>query len=153
MFRVPQYDELERHRRCWVLQTSLSNCNVSFHLLLHQRLPLHYGEVSRVLRHLRPLSADQVAERAIHLYRRHSSEVTGLMDAATSAHASDIREGKLLPTCAILLAIPESYKKVEVAEKWESSDAPVDSATPVCRDGSPPLYDHSIKEIRSERNR
>lgn len=80
----------------------------------------HYGEVSRVLRHLRPLSADQVAERVIQLYRRHATEVTGVMDAAFSAHASDIREGKLPATCAILLAIPESYKRAAGSEKRES---------------------------------
>ena len=70
----------------------------------------HYGEVSRVLRHVRPLSADQVAERVIQLYRRHSSEVTGVMDEAIRTHASDIREGRLSPTCAIILALPESYR-------------------------------------------
>lgn len=75
----------------------------------------HYGEVSRVLRHLRPLSADQVAEKVIQLYRRHSSEVSGVMDGAIRDHASDIREGKLPATCAILLAIPESYKKTAAA--------------------------------------
>jgi len=91
----------------------------------------HYGEVSRVLRHLRPLSADQVAERVIQLHRRHAAEVTGVMDAAFSAHASDIREGKLPATCAILLAIPESYKTA--ARK--QSDTSVDSSTPTDGDG------------------
>jgi Queuosine biosynthesis protein QueC len=92
----------------------------------------HYGEVSRVLRHLRPLSADQVAERVIQLYRRHASEVTGVMDGAIRDHASDIREGKLPATCAILLAISETYKKVQSAEGRESP------STPASRDGSPP---------------
>ena len=96
----------------------------------------HYGEVSRVLRHLRPLSADQVAERVIQLYRRHSAEVTGVIDAALRDHASDIREGKLPATCAILLAIPESYKKVAAAEKRESPGAPVVSSTSTGGDGS-----------------
>jgi len=89
----------------------------------------HYGEVSRVLRHLRPLSADQVAERVIQLYRRHSSEVTGVMDGAIRDHASDIREGKLPATCAILLAIPDTYKKIPVAKGQESPvHVPVPSA-------------------------
>jgi len=93
----------------------------------------HYGEVSRVLRHLRPLSADQVAERVIQLYRRHSAEVTGVMDAALRDHASDIREGKLPATCAILLAIPESYKIA--AETRKAPDASVGSSTPTGGDG------------------
>jgi hypothetical protein len=70
----------------------------------------HYGEVSRVLRHLRPLSADQVAEKIVQLYRRHSSEITKVMDEAMSAHASNIREGRLPATCAIILAVSESYR-------------------------------------------
>jgi hypothetical protein len=106
----------------------------------------HYGEVGRVLRHVRPLSADQVAERVIQLYRRHSSEVTGVMDEAIRAHASDIREGRLSPTCAILLAIPESYKTVAVDERQESSGAPVEFSTLTDRDGTPPPQAYSIEE-------
>jgi hypothetical protein len=102
----------------------------------------HYGEVSRVLRHFRPLSADQVAERVIQLYRRHSSEVTGVMDGAIRDHASDIREGKLPATCAILLAIPESYKNVAAADLRELPGAQVAPATPTGRDGSPPPQSH-----------
>ena len=102
----------------------------------------HYGEVSRVLRHLKPLSSNQVAERVVQLYRRHSSDVTGVMDGALRAHASDIREGKLPATCAILLAIPESYKNVAVADMREPPGAPVASSTPTSRDGSPPPQAH-----------
>ena len=91
----------------------------------------NYGEVARVLRHLRPLSSDQVAGRVIQLYRRHSSDVTKVMDAAIRDHASDIREGKLPATCAILLAIPESYKKVAAGE---SSGSPGDSSSNTGRD-------------------
>jgi hypothetical protein len=80
----------------------------------------HYGEVSRVLRHVTPLSADQVAEKIVQLYRRHSSEITKVMDEATRAHASDIREGRLPPTCAIILAVPESYR---VATAGRRADA------------------------------
>jgi hypothetical protein len=106
----------------------------------------HYGEISRVLRHVRPLSADQVAEKVIQLYRRHSTDVTKVMDEAFRAHASDIREGKLPATCAILLAIPESYKKGAADATRESSRAPVDSSTPTGREGSPPPQAHGIEE-------
>ena len=69
-----------------------------------------YGEVGRVLRHLRPLSSDQVAEQIVQLHRRHSSEVTSVMDEAIRAHASEIREGRLPKSCAIILAVSESYR-------------------------------------------
>jgi hypothetical protein len=98
----------------------------------------HYGEVSRVLRHVRPLSADQVADRVIQLYRRHSDEVSGVIDGAIRDHASDIREGKLPTTCAIALAIPKTYKKAPAAEKREP---------PVPRKrGRPAEIDSAIKD-------
>lgn len=112
----------------------------------------HYGEVSRVLRHVRPLSADQAAERVIQLYRRHSSEVNGVMDGAIRDHASDIREGKLPATCAILLAISETYKSAPTAEKREPPDAPMVSSTPIGGDGSPSPHPDS-SEVRSEEAR
>lgn len=98
----------------------------------------HYGEVSRVLRHVRPLSADQVAERIIQLYKRHAFEVTGVIDSAHSAHVADIREEKLPATCAILLAIPDSYKRVAAAEGQDSPVAPVDLLTAANHEGTPP---------------
>jgi len=91
----------------------------------------HFGEVSRMLRHVRPLSADRVAERVIQLYRRHSSEVSGVMDEAISTHASDIREGKLPATCAILLAVSETYRKV--TEQTVGSVAAIACSTSVER--------------------
>jgi hypothetical protein len=70
----------------------------------------HYGEVSRIVRHLQPLTSNQAAEKILELYRRHSSDVTKVMDEAIRAHASEIREGRLPKTCAIILAVPETYK-------------------------------------------
>ena len=37
VFRVPQYDKLERHRRRWILQTSLSKCNGSLLRVIGKR--------------------------------------------------------------------------------------------------------------------
>lgn len=71
-----------------------------------------FGEVGRILRHLRPLSSNEVAERIVQLHRRHSSEVARVMDAAIAEHASDIREEKLPKTCAIILAVPHAYRTV-----------------------------------------
>jgi len=84
----------------------------------------HYGEVGRVLRHLRPLSADQVAERIVQLYRRHSSDVTRVIDEAIRAHASDIREGRLPKSCAIILAVPESYRLATSGPRTEKAKRP-----------------------------
>src|SRR5262249_10912653 len=72
-----------------------------------------YGEVARVLRHLGPLSSDEVASRIINLYRRHSLDVNKVMDEAFSDHASEIRESRLSKTCAIVLAVPDSYKQAK----------------------------------------
>ena len=110
----------------------------------------HYGEMSRVLRHVRPLSADQVAEKVIQLYRRHSSDVTKVMDEAFRAHVSDIREERLPATCAILLAIPESYKTIGVDDRRESPGAPVDSSTPTGDGGSPPSQSGSVGDGRED---
>lgn len=93
----------------------------------------HYGEVSRVLRHLRPLTANEVAERVIQLYKRHSAEVNGVIDGALRDHAPEIREGKLPATCAILLAIPEDYKKAPADEEREPACDPLDASGPTDR--------------------
>ena len=72
-----------------------------------------------------------------------------LMDDAIRAHASDIREGKLPPTCAILLAIPESYKRVGADERRESSSASMDSSSSTGRDeGSLPLANGSEEQSK-----
>ena len=84
--------------------------------------------MSRVLRHVRLLSADQVAERVVQLYRQHSSEVTRVMDDAFRTHASEIREGKLPPTCAIILALPENYRVGMQAARPEA-EKPQDGPT------------------------
>jgi hypothetical protein len=82
-----------------------------------------FGEVGRILRHLRPLSSNQVAERIVQLHRRHSSEVARVMDAAISAHAADIREEKLPKTCAIILAVPEAYRVTAASVQTGGSHA------------------------------
>src|SRR5205807_301505 len=69
-----------------------------------------YGEIGRVLRHVPHLSSDQVAERILGLHKKHALEVTGVMDEAFRAHVADILEGRLSPTCAIILAVPENYR-------------------------------------------
>jgi hypothetical protein len=75
-----------------------------------------YGEVGRVLRHLAPLSSNQVAENLVRLFREHASEVGRVMDNAIANHASDIREGRLPASCAIVLAVAERYRTANSPE-------------------------------------
>jgi hypothetical protein len=69
-----------------------------------------FGEVGRLLRHLPPLTSNEVAENIVRLHRKHALEVNGVMDDAMRDHASEIRESRLPATCAIILAVPESYR-------------------------------------------
>jgi hypothetical protein len=84
------------------------------------------GEVARVLRHVPPLTSNEVAENIVRLHRQHAREVTGVMDKAISDHASDIRESRLPPKCAIILALPETYRV-------EAAGAGTGKPTPECR--------------------
>jgi hypothetical protein len=75
-----------------------------------------YGEVSRILRHVPPLTSAQVAENIVRLHKQHALEVTGVMDNAIRDHASDIREGRLPATCAIVLSATQSYRTAELGK-------------------------------------
>jgi hypothetical protein len=70
------------------------------------------------------------------------------MDEAFRAHVSDIREEKLSATCAILLAIPESYKTIGVDDRRESPGAQVDSPAHTGAGGGPPSRAGSVEEGR-----
>ena len=85
----------------------------------------NYGEVSRVLRHVAPLSADEVAGKVCELHTRHSSEVTGVLDRAISSSATAIREGKLPLTCAIVLAVRDRNRFDVPVEAVASPATPV----------------------------
>jgi hypothetical protein len=55
----------------------------------------------------------KLLERVFELHRKHAGDVTRVIDAAIAAHATEIREGKLPPSCAILLAVPQEYKSTD----------------------------------------
>ena len=76
-----------------------------------------FGEISRVLRHVRPLTADEVAGRVVRLHRKHAEEVTGVMESALASHSAQILEEKLPTTCAIILAFPGKYRTVPITNK------------------------------------
>ena len=73
----------------------------------------HYGEVSRVLRHISFLTSDQVAEKVVSRHKKHAGEVTRVMHNAIGTYAPEILEGRLSPSCAIILSLPSTYKTVE----------------------------------------
>ena len=62
----------------------------------------HYGEASRVLRHVGE-SPDSAALKIYELHRRHAEQVTCVIDSAISKFARQIREGNLPPTCLVRL--------------------------------------------------
>jgi antitoxin component HigA of HigAB toxin-antitoxin module len=75
-----------------------------------------FGEVSRVLRHLSPLTADDVAQGVVRLHQKHAIEVSTVIDSALSQHSTDFLEEKLPSTCALILAVPEKYKTAVVGQ-------------------------------------
>jgi hypothetical protein len=83
-----------------------------------------FGEISRVLRHVRPLTADEVAGRIVRLHRKHAEEVTGVIESALASHSTQILEEKLSPTCAIILAVPGKYRTVPSTDKTEGLPRP-----------------------------
>jgi hypothetical protein len=90
----------------------------------------HYGEIARVLRHVQPLSADQVSNRLIQLYRTHADEVNRVMDRAIAAHATEIRENRLPATSAIILAVPKEYSPSVEPQHTPSQRAPAGTLQP-----------------------
>jgi len=103
-----------------------------------------FGEVSRVLRHLSPLSADEVAQRVVRLHQKHAAEVTTVIDSALSQHSKDVLEERLPPTCAIILAVPEKYRS-------PSSPARPQIAAPqqIGKEGTAASSDAALKVFRS----
>ncbi|PWU08143.1 MAG: hypothetical protein C5B51_08300 [Terriglobia bacterium] len=106
-----------------------------------------YGEISRVLRHLAPLSSNQVAENLVGLFSEHASEVCRVMDKAIAEHASEIREGRLPASCAIVLAVAERYRTANSPEITSSKPKLRRSAVNLKPRRKQP--EKSIQEIRA----
>jgi len=66
----------------------------------------HYGETSRIVGFF-PETADTVAGRVLDLHRRHASAICRVVDEAISAHAADLRQGKLPATCLLSLVVSQ----------------------------------------------
>jgi len=61
-----------------------------------------FGEASRVLRHL-PGNADATAMQIFDLHRRHSKQVTGVIDQAFAKNGAAIRKRELPASCLLRL--------------------------------------------------
>ena len=65
-----------------------------------------------MLRPLAPLSSDQVGDNIVILFKRHAKELASVLDAGLGMYASGIREGTLPKSCAIVLAVSETYRGI-----------------------------------------
>lgn len=74
-----------------------------------------FPEMSRVLRHVPPLTADDVAARIVRLHQKHAAEVGGVLESALARHSAQIVAQALPRTCAIILAVPEKYRTANAA--------------------------------------
>lgn len=80
-----------------------------------------FGEISRVLRHING-SPDATALRIYELHRRHAEQVTGVVDAAIAAHARQIRERILPPSCLLRLVCDSAAAGDERSEVAKAAD-------------------------------
>ena len=75
----------------------------------HQLVEM-FPEITRVLRHVQPLSSDEVAGRIARMHQKHSEEINGVLCKALASHSAQVLRQELPQTCAIILAFPEKYK-------------------------------------------
>jgi hypothetical protein len=74
------------------------------------QLAEQFPEMSRVLNHVRPLTADEVATRVMRLHHKHAAEVNGVLESGVSRHSGQILSKGLPRTCGIILAFPDYYR-------------------------------------------
>lgn len=82
-----------------------------------------FGEASRVINHL-PGRANEVGTQILDLHRRYGAEVGHVLTKGMSEHASDIREGRLPQTCAIVLAVHDKYRNRSASDVHEDGSNP-----------------------------
>ncbi|MEP6961268.1 MAG: 7-cyano-7-deazaguanine synthase [Acidobacteriota bacterium] len=75
-----------------------------------------FPEVGRVLRHVQPLSAEEVASRVARMHQTHAKEVNRVLCDALASHSAQVLHQELPRTCAIILAFPEKYKTAPPAD-------------------------------------
>jgi hypothetical protein len=70
----------------------------------------NFPETSRVILHL-PGTADEIATQIIDLYRRHAVQICTVINKAVESHVTAILAGDLFPSCLLILALPEEYRR------------------------------------------
>ncbi len=71
-------------------------------------------DLARVLGHLKPMTADEAAQRILDLYRRFSKEVTLVLSEGWKRHADQILRQELPRSCGMIMAFPEAYRTSSV---------------------------------------
>jgi hypothetical protein len=89
-----------------------------------------FGEASRAVRFL-PEDANEAGRKIYELYKRHATEVCGVVDNGIRQNASALRAHSLPASCLLVLALP----KREEAETFVSS---------------PPIRDLAQRELEDE---
>jgi hypothetical protein len=75
-----------------------------------EQLVAMFPEISRVLRHVNPLTADAVGQSVARMHRKHAAEVDSVLCSGLATYSAQIVRAELPETCGILLAFPEKYK-------------------------------------------
>jgi len=70
-----------------------------------------FGEASRVLRHVKGMSANDAAAALLDMYQRHAAAVVKVVTDGIAARATDIAAGVLPSSCLLILALPAEYKR------------------------------------------
>jgi hypothetical protein len=77
----------------------------------YQLTPM-FPEMSRLFRHVAPLTADQVAENIARMHRKHAKEVENVLSNGLAAYSAQVLRQDLPQWCGIIPAFPEKYKTV-----------------------------------------
>lgn len=70
----------------------------------------HFGEGSRVFSYLEGTS-NEIATKILDLHKRHAGQVCGVIEEAIKNHAREILEERLPPSCLLIMALPEEYRR------------------------------------------
>jgi 7-cyano-7-deazaguanine synthase in queuosine biosynthesis len=83
----------------------------------------HYGEASRVLRHIAD-TPEAAAIKIFELHQRHSRQVTGVVDQAISKNATAIRNRDLPSSCLLRLVCDSSAAAGERPDRSSKATRP-----------------------------
>ncbi len=82
-----------------------------------------FPEMSRVLRHVQPLKADEVASRIARMHQKHAEEVNNVLCNALASHSAQVLHQELPQTCAIILAFPDKYRSAAAGDGGKAAEA------------------------------